>query len=182
MKLFSQKIGMAIPILFILCLTVTSCDFEFVLPEANSIADKTLRTAGFSYSQTNPDDFREVTFTNESGSATDYSWDFAGLASSSDSDPSYVFEAGEGTYTVTLVVSDKNGESDTFTKEVNVIEPEEPDAIVPEVFNGDFTEGQDGWKVSSFTDGTTSPYNSSSDGSNLDYDGNDTVKQNMYWK
>ncbi len=60
------------------------------------------------------------------------------------------------------------------TQDVVVIEPEEPDAIVPTVLNGDFTNGQDDWKVSTFTDGTTSPFNSSSDGSNLDYDGNDT--------
>ena len=174
MKLVSYKIGTFIPLLFIFCLSITSCDFGFDLPESGSIADATLPSAGFSYSQTNPDDFREVTFTNESGSATDYSWDFGGGANSIEKDPAYVFEGGEGTYTVTLVVSDKNGESDSFTQDVIVIEPDEPDAIVPVVLNGDFTEGQDNWKVSTFSGGTTSPFNSSSDGSNLDYDGNDT--------
>ncbi len=173
MKSISYSIVKYIPFLFIGCLLV-SCNFEFELPEAGSIADATLPTAGFSYSQTNPDDFREVTFTNESGSATDYSWDFGAGATSEEKDPSFVFEDGEGTYSVTLVVSDKNGESDSYTQDVIVIEPEEPDAIVPTVINGDFTEGQDGWKVGSFTDGTTSPFNSSSDGSNLDYEGNDT--------
>lgn len=174
MKLVSYKIGKFIPLLFLVCLGITSCDFEFELPEAGSIADATLPTSGFSYSQTNPDDFRDVTFTNESGSATDYSWDFGGGATSEDKDPIYTFQDGEGTYPVTLVVSDKNGESASFTKDVIVIKPEEPDAIVPTVLNGDFTAGQDDWKVSTFSDGTTSPFNSSSDGSNLDYDGNDT--------
>ncbi len=173
MKTSSIKIGVPLTALFtFICLT--SCDFDFVLPEAGSIADATLPSAAFSFSQTSPDDFRIVTFTNESASSTDFSWDFGTGDTSTESDPSYLFEAGEGTYTVTLTVSDKNGVSDQITQDITVIEPEEPDAIVPTVLNGDFTNGQDDWKVSSFTDGTTSPFNSSSDGSNIDYDGNDT--------
>ncbi|MEQ8555034.1 MAG: hypothetical protein RIC06_00080 [Cyclobacteriaceae bacterium] len=42
------------------------------------------------------------------------------------------------------------------------------------ILNGDFENGQEMWKFPIFTDGTTNPYGSSSDGSNLDYDGNDT--------
>lgn len=42
------------------------------------------------------------------------------------------------------------------------------------ILNGDFEDGQEMWKFPVFTDGTTNPYGSSSDGSNLDYDGNDT--------
>lgn len=41
------------------------------------------------------------------------------------------------------------------------------------VLNGDFDDGQDMWKFSTFTDGTTSPFGSSSDGSDLNYDGTD---------
>lgn len=174
MKSISFKNEKLLSLLFIICLAFSSCTDDFVLPEAGSLPDNTLPSAAFSFSQTDPEDFRVVTFTNESGSSTDYAWDFGTGDTSSDKNPSYTYEAGEGEYTVTLTSSDKNGETATTTQVIQVIEPEEPDAIVPVVINGDFTEGQDGWKVSSFTGGTTSPFNSSSDGSNLDYDGNDT--------
>ncbi len=39
------------------------------------------------------------------------------------------------------------------------------------ILNGDFEDGQDMWKFPLFTDGTTNPYGSSSDGSFLTYDG-----------
>lgn len=42
------------------------------------------------------------------------------------------------------------------------------------ILNGDFEDGQDFWKWSTFTDGETNPFGSSSDGSDFDYDGNDT--------
>ncbi len=173
MKYLSYKTGGILSLLFLVCLAFTSCDYEFDLPEANSKADENPPSAGFSYSQTDPEDFRVVSFANSSSSATRYAWDFGTGDTSTDTDPSYTY-SGEGTWTVTLTASDENGASAVSTQEVVVIEPEEPDAIVPEVVNGDFTEGQDGWKISSFTGGTTSPFNSSSDGSPNDYDGNDT--------
>ncbi len=173
MKLITHKFGMLFSFLFVLCLTITSCDFEFDLPEEGSIADNTLPTAAFSASQTDAEDFRIVTFTNQSASATSYNWDFGTGDTSEEKDPSYSF-AGEGVYTVTLDISDGNGVTASVTNEINVIEPEEPDDIVPTVLNGDFDGGQDDWKIESFTDGTTSPFNSSSDGSPVDYDGNDT--------
>lgn len=172
MKSISYKTEKLLSLLFIVCFAFSSCVDDFELPEAGSIADATLPTAGFSFSQTDPEDFRVVSFTNESNSATMYNWDFGG-ATSTDKDPSFTFD-GEGTFSVSLVVSDGNGVTDAITKNIVVIKPEEPDAIVPTVNNGDFTLGQDGWKFSTFTDGTTSPYNSSSDGSPIDYDGNDT--------
>lgn len=173
MNSFKYKIGGLLSLLFIFCLGFVSCDYEFDLPEAGSIADATLPVASFSFSQTDPEDFRVVSFSNTSVSSTDFAWNFGNGDTSTDANPSYTFD-GEGTYTVTLTSSDKNGVSDTVTKEITVIKPEEPDAITPTVNNGDFSLGQDGWKISSFTDGTTSPYNSSSDGSPIDYDGNDT--------
>lgn len=167
------KSGRLFMLLFIIGLSVTSCDFDFELPEAGSIADATPPRAAFSFAQTDAEDYRIVSFSNESVSATDYVWDFGGAATSTEKNPSYTYP-GEGSYTVTLTASDKNGVSDEITIDFDVIEPEEPDAIIPEVINGDFADGQDGWKISSFTGGTTSPFNSSSDGSFLDYDGNDT--------
>jgi len=42
------------------------------------------------------------------------------------------------------------------------------------LINGDFEGSFDFWKFPTFTDGTTNPYGSSSDGSDFDYEGNDT--------
>jgi len=173
MKSISFNISKTFTLLIALSVGFAACDFGFDLPEAGSIADKTLPMASFSTSQTDPDDFRVVTFTNESNSATEYNWDFGGGATSTSKDPSYTFEAGEGTYSVTLSVKDGNGITDQVTNQVTVIEPEEPDAIVPTILNGDFQEGQDDWKFSSFSGGTTSPFNSSSDGAPTNYDGSD---------
>ena len=86
------------------------------------------------------------------------------------SNPTFTFP-GEGTFPVTLTSSDANGVSDKITIDVVVIEIFVP--ITPTIVNGDFNEGQDDWKFSSFTGGTTSPFNSSSDGSNTNYDGTD---------
>lgn len=173
MKSIIYKAGGIFTMIFIMSLAFVSCDFEYELPEAGSIADATLPMADFSFAQTDPEDFRVVSFTSSSVSATDFAWDFGGGETSTDENPSFTYP-DEGSYTVSLSVSDKNGVSDMVTRDIEVIKPEEPDAIDPDVINGDFTDGQDGWKVSSFTDGTTSPFNSSSDGSSLDYDGNDT--------
>jgi PKD repeat protein len=173
MKLILYKTRHCILLTFILCISFTSCDFDFELPEAGSIADKTLPTADFSFSQTDPEDFRVVTFANESRSATTYAWTFENGDTSTDKNPSYTYPS-EGIYSVSLTVSDGNNVSDAVSRDIEIIRPAEPDAIDPEVINGDFGDGQDGWKISSFTDGTTSPFNSSSDGSPNDYDGNDT--------
>lgn len=161
-------------LLLLLSIAIVSCDFDYALPEAGSIADETPPSADFTFSQTDQEDFRIVSFTNTSVSATNFSWDFGTGDTSNDEHPNYTYEDGEGTYTVTLSISDGNGVTDVVSRDIDVIEPEEPDAIDPTVLNGDFTDGQDEWKVSSFTGGTTSPFNSSSDGSPLDYDGNDT--------
>lgn len=173
MKSILYKTRGPLLLVVIFCFSLVSCEFDFALPEAGSIADATLPSANFSHSQTDPEDYRVVTFSNESASATEFSWDFGTGDNSTDKNPSYTYD-GEGSYTVTLTVNDANGELASITKVVDVIEPEEPDAISPTVLNGDFAAGQDDWKISSFTDGTTSPFNSSSDGSSVDYDGNDT--------
>lgn len=173
MKSIIYKTGGLLSMLFILSVGFVSCDFEYALPEAGSIADATPPSASFSYSQTDPEDWRVVSFSNESGSAISYLWDFGTGDTSTDANPSYRFE-GEGTYTVTLTSTDGNGVTDTTTIPVEIVEPEEPDAIVPTVNNGDFSAGQDGWKIDNFTDGKRDPFNSSSDGSPNDYDGNDT--------
>lgn len=147
-----------------------SCEstFEYELPESNSIEDTVFPTADFSYIP-NADDFATIEFTDLSFESTTYLWDFGG-DTSTEQDPTYTFP-GEGTYPVTLTVSDGNGVSDEITLDVVVADLFV--AITPTIINGNFDGGQDDWKFANFTGGTTSPFNSSSDGSNLNYDGTD---------
>ncbi|GAA5225171.1 PKD domain-containing protein [Membranihabitans marinus] len=150
----------------------SSCEsfYEFELPEANSIPDTELPVADFSYI---PDgsNFTTIIFSDLSFEATTYLWDFGGGNTSSEQDPTYTFVDGEGSYPVTLTVSDANGASDAVT--YDVIVENKFVAITPEIINGDFSDGTSGWKFSSFSGGNTNPFNTSSDGSWLNYDGSD---------
>lgn len=157
---------------FALAIGLNSCEeaFEFDLPEANSKIDTVLPFADFSYIP-DADDFTKIQFQNLSFESTTYLWDFGGGNTSTEQDPVYTFAAGEGMYPVTLTASDANGATDVVTIEVEVVDVFV--AITPDVINGDFSDGQNDWKFSKFTGGTTSPFNSSSDGSWLNYDGSD---------
>ena len=162
----------------LLCLTLfsfvflVSCEdaFKYELPDANSKPDTILPSADFSYA---PDgnDYQTIIFTDLSIENTEWVWDFGNGNTSTEQDPTFTF-SGEGTYPVTLTVNDANGERSAITKDVIVEDVFV--AITPDIINADFENGQDDWKFSSFTGGTTSPFNSSSDGSWLDIDGNDT--------
>lgn len=120
---------------------LVGCDYEYELPEAGSIADKTPPSANFSASQSDQD-FLEFNFANLSNSATDYMWDFGDGETSTELDPTHTFPA-EGTYTVTLTVSDKLGVTDTFTSEILVEEPPTPPAITPVIGEPSFEDGSD---------------------------------------
>jgi PKD repeat protein len=64
--------------------------------------------------------FLGVTFTNTSGNATSYAWDFGdGSGTSTNESPSYVY-ASVGTYAVTLTAT-KDGQSDVFSANVTTI-------------------------------------------------------------
>lgn len=171
---------------------VVSCEetFEFDLPEAGSIPDDILPQANFSHAP-NPEDFRVVKFTNTSNESTNYLWDFGeGVVCEEDAngdiicgtettstqkDVSFVrFAAGEGDYSVTLTAFDANNASGESTQTVEVRDVFVP--ISPVITLGDFesTSLTSTWRITPFTNGTTNAPNSSSDGSNLDYDGADT--------
>jgi len=70
-------------------------------------------SAAFSYAK---EDFT-VTFTNSSKNATQYSWDFGDGNMSTEENPLHTY-SGEGTYSVKLVASDGNGNSDENAQEV----------------------------------------------------------------
>ncbi len=118
---------------------LASCDFEFDLPEAGSIPDETPPEANFSATQS-AEDWMRFDFANLSVSATTYAWTFGDGNSSTALDAVNTFP-GEGTYTVSLTVSDNLGATDTYTVDLEVIEPEEPEAIVPVILEASFEDG-----------------------------------------
>ncbi len=167
----------------ILLIFAVSCEDidQYELPDANSALDLTPPEASFSAIQgegLENDEWKDYTFANGSTSSTDYFWDFGDGNTSTEFEPINTYP-GEGTYTISLTATDLLGVSNTSSLEIEIIEPEAPSAITPEVKHGDF-ENQTGpydweeWKIDVFTGGTRNPYNSSSDGSSLLYDGTES--------
>lgn len=140
-----------------LCLTIitftfSSCEkaFEFELPESNSKPDTILPTANFSYAST-LEDFKTIKFTNLSVESTTYEWDFGGGKTSTEQDPKFTFDGGEGTYPVTLTASDGRGESNVTTIEVMVVEgPFQPIILEPGFEDNTLPDGsgdgRDSWR------------------------------------
>lgn len=156
--------------IFVLSIFMTSCEFD--LPEANSIPDATPPSADFG--STVGDDYFIYKFANFSYSATDYAWDFGDGATATTKDADHVYAESatdvEGTpYTVTLTASDKLGVTSTTSQVIMVLKPEIPPSLDPDVLNGDFSAGADNWKITN--EGNTYPFNTSSDGDPLNYDG-----------
>ncbi|NMM48885.1 PKD domain-containing protein [Marinigracilibium pacificum] len=125
--------------ILITLVVLSSCDLTFELPEEGSLPDKTPPKANFSASQ-NEADYLLYSFSNESISATDFQWDFGDGNTSTDKDGINTFPA-EGKYTVTLTASDKLGVVDSYSMEIEVIEPEAPAAIIPVILEGGFEDG-----------------------------------------
>ena len=134
-------------------IAVSSCKFEYELPEEGSIADLTPPTANFSAAQSEAD-FLMYSFSNLSVSATTYAWNFGDGNSSTEKEPVNTYPA-EGDYTVTLTASDKLGQTSTFSLDISVVEPEAPAAITPVVLEADFEDlslpdgtgdGRDSWR------------------------------------
>jgi len=109
-----------------------------------------LPTANFSFSK----EGNVVTFNNTSKNAASYAWDFGDGGSSTDENPVYTY-AADGDYTVTLTVSDNNGNTDEIAQVVS---------ISSAVFTSDILSAADGktWKLA----GVASFYVGPSEGSN----------------
>jgi len=131
-------------------LTLTSCTEEEI-PAAGSIEDLTPPKADFSSSADNTDS-KKILFSNTSASATDYVWDFGDGNTSYDKNPTNLYPA-EGTYSVTLVASDKLNVSSTVTKDVTVTVPQlyEPFILEPGFEDGmledGLGDGRDSWRT-----------------------------------
>lgn len=108
-------------LLFVLTgLFVMSCDDEEPAPEIR---------VGYSFSPNNPVAGEEVSFNNSSTGGTSFSWDFGDGGTSTEENPTYIFEAA-GTYTVTLVV-DENQEN-SFSEEIEVGQPSPQVSFTPD--------------------------------------------------
>ncbi|WP_159021535.1 PKD domain-containing protein [Formosa sp. L2A11] len=158
-------------------LSLTACDpsidaLEFDLPDANSQEDLTPPTAGFTETESSSD-YLTYNFANTSSSSTEYVWDYGDGNTGTTVDGENTYPV-EGTYTVTLTASDNNGLTNSFSMDIEVVEPEVPPSIYPDVINGDFEDGTSGWKPSECTGCSKNAFNASSDGSSLLYDGSDS--------
>lgn len=150
---YTYRKALRLLLCFSMVLLFNGCEkFEFDLPESNSIPDTIFPTANFSYAST-LEDFKTVKFTNLSTEAVFYEWDFGGGNTSSEKDPIFTFEGGEGTYPVTLKASDANGEVGTTTIEVMVVEgPFQPIILEPGFEDNTLPDGsgdgRDSWRKS----------------------------------
>ncbi|GAA4269340.1 PKD domain-containing protein [Hyunsoonleella aestuarii] len=124
--------------------------FRDDLPGANSKEDTVFPGANFSYASSS-DDFKIINFTNLSTEALSFAWDFGNGNTSTEKDPSFTFEAGEGTYPVSLTATDGNGITGTTTIDVIVAEGPFQPIIVEPGFEDDTLpegggDGRDSWR------------------------------------
>ncbi|MBC3759171.1 PKD domain-containing protein [Hyunsoonleella sp. SJ7] len=124
--------------------------FRDDLPGANSKADTVFPGANFSYASSS-DDFRMINFTNLSTESLSFQWDFGNGNTSTEKDPTFTFEEGEGTYPVSLTATDGNGITGTTTIDVVVAEgPFQPIILEPGFEDDTLPEGggdgRDSWR------------------------------------
>lgn len=129
---------------------VASC-VDDTLPGAGSLTDVTPPTAAFSYSADAADQLKLV-FTNQSASATDFTWDFGDGNTSDEENPSNTFP-DFGKYSVTMMATDKLGVTSDTTIEVEVKEGPYQPFVVENSFEDlalpDGTgDGRDSWRNS----------------------------------
>lgn len=123
-----------------LAIVLVSCENEYDLPEAGSIADLTPPEANFTFSGGElVEDYNNIAFTNLSTGATMYTWDFGDGTTTTDFEPTHVYP-GEGNYTATLTISDALGVTSTFSETFDLVEPDPPAVPNPVLINADFSK------------------------------------------
>jgi gliding motility-associated-like protein len=124
---------------YTVCVTVTSADGCTTTVTGPAITVFDVPTADFNFVAPTNCDSATVQFTNNSSGATAYLWDFAGLGTSSSTDPSYSFTA-QGIYDVCLTATNASGCAESICYSVSIEECLDTVALViPNVFspNGD---------------------------------------------
>jgi len=140
MKKQIKTLSNYITVVIFFVLAQACSDFEkYELPEAGSIPDATPPEALFTYAQGEglDEEWKTYSFANLSTSAINYSWNFGDGNTSTEIDGTNTYP-GEGTCTVTLTASDALGVVSTYSEEITVVEPEEPEVPDPTLINADF--------------------------------------------
>ena len=140
MKKQIKTLSNYITVVIFFVLAQACSDFEkYELPEAGSIPDATPPEALFTYAQGEglDEEWKTYSFANLSTSAINYSWNFGDGNTSTEIDGTNTYP-GEGTWTVTLTASDALGVVSTYSEEITVVEPEEPEVPDPTLINADF--------------------------------------------
>jgi hypothetical protein len=119
---------------------VFSCE-DNDLPETGSIADATPPSALFSATQGEGLDpaWKVYSFSNQSASATSYSWNFGDGNTSTDFEPSNTYP-GEGTFTITLTAKDNLGVESTYTETIEIVMPIVAPISDPVLVNAEFVK------------------------------------------
>lgn len=125
--------------------------FRDSLPDSNSKEDTVFPEANFSYASL--EDFKIIKFTNLSTESSNFVWDFGNGNTTTEKDPTFTFDAGEGTYPVTLTASDANNVEGSVTIEVMVVEgPYQPIILEPGFEDNTLPDGsgdgRDSWRNS----------------------------------
>lgn len=124
--------------LLIFMIAFISCEFVDELPDTNSIPDETPPTAFFTFTNgVEIETFTQVSFANQSDNATNYSWDLGDGNTSTEIDPTNTYP-GEGSYTVTLTVTDALNQTSTYSETIELIEPDAPAVPDPVLLNAEF--------------------------------------------
>ncbi|MFQ5979663.1 MAG: PKD domain-containing protein [Candidatus Heimdallarchaeota archaeon] len=109
--------------------------------------------AAFSWAPEPQNEGTAVLFTDLSTSSPDsifsWAWDFGGLGTSAEQHPSFTF-IDDGTYTVTLIVTDDDGSTDTISHDVTILD------LTPTAAFSWAPEPQDEGSAVLFTDESTS--------------------------
>jgi len=98
-------------------MVISSCGDDE--PDPIDPPDAPLPTSSF---DTGTIDGLTVTFVNASINASSQTWDFGDGNTSTEANPTHTYEM-DGTYTVTLTVTNSDGATDVTTREVTVMEP-----------------------------------------------------------
>ncbi|MDX2249400.1 MAG: IPT/TIG domain-containing protein [Bacteroidia bacterium] len=96
----------------VLLLAVNACELEKVDPQIPPVA-------AFEFTNDGCNAPCEITFTNQSTSATTYAWDFGDGNTATTASPKHTYEAG-GTYQAKLTATGADGQTDDITKTITI--------------------------------------------------------------